>query len=334
MDCFARVNSYETRCREHRRKVIDAQLGADPARHDVANRDRDGRKSPRPWGVGDDDLRQSVGQRALKAAADRPPRAATRALSTRGSRGAAGGTSSASRAPGRGRRARCRSRRPRRAGPRCPALCPGRLHRRRHARRGQRRGRRSSRVDVAANAVALADGPDRLVDHFRRRLTAARVVPEASATAAGEADDQRQPEDLDRHRGGVSARRSRDPLAGQRPSRRSSWPAARSACGGRVTHEFLQSQVEIGTGVCATIGEARAELRELREHGRRDRARVRDADDRRLDPPLGALARAGAGRHGPLPHPRRRAPDAWPGGWRSAGCMSMPASRIRTCAST
>ena len=26
--------------------------------------------------------------------------------------------------------------------------------------------------------------------------------------------------------------------------------------GGRVTHEFLQSQVEIGTGVCATIGEA------------------------------------------------------------------------------
>lgn len=34
--------------------------------------------------------------------------------------------------------------------------------------------------------------------------------------------------------------------------------------GGRVTHEFLQSQVEIGTGVCATVGEARAELLELR----------------------------------------------------------------------
>ena len=34
--------------------------------------------------------------------------------------------------------------------------------------------------------------------------------------------------------------------------------------GGRVTHEFLQSQVEIGTGVCATIGEARAEILELR----------------------------------------------------------------------
>ena len=35
--------------------------------------------------------------------------------------------------------------------------------------------------------------------------------------------------------------------------------------GPRVTHEFLQSQVEIGTGVCRTIGEARAELLELRQ---------------------------------------------------------------------
>jgi len=35
--------------------------------------------------------------------------------------------------------------------------------------------------------------------------------------------------------------------------------------GERVTYEFLQSQVEIGTGVCETIGEARAELTELRE---------------------------------------------------------------------
>jgi glutamate---cysteine ligase / carboxylate-amine ligase len=34
--------------------------------------------------------------------------------------------------------------------------------------------------------------------------------------------------------------------------------------GDRVTHEFLQAQVEIGTGVCATIGEARSELLELR----------------------------------------------------------------------
>ena len=35
--------------------------------------------------------------------------------------------------------------------------------------------------------------------------------------------------------------------------------------GERVTYEFLQSQVEIGTGVCATVGEARTELIELRE---------------------------------------------------------------------
>lgn len=35
--------------------------------------------------------------------------------------------------------------------------------------------------------------------------------------------------------------------------------------GTRVTHEMLQSQVEIGTGVCNTIDEARAELLELRQ---------------------------------------------------------------------
>ena len=35
--------------------------------------------------------------------------------------------------------------------------------------------------------------------------------------------------------------------------------------GPKVMHEFLQSQVEIGTGVCTTIGEARAELIELRQ---------------------------------------------------------------------
>lgn len=34
--------------------------------------------------------------------------------------------------------------------------------------------------------------------------------------------------------------------------------------GDKVTHEFLQAQVEIGTGVCATIGEAREEIRMLR----------------------------------------------------------------------
>ena len=35
--------------------------------------------------------------------------------------------------------------------------------------------------------------------------------------------------------------------------------------GPKVTHEFLQSQVEIGTGVCATISEARADLLALRQ---------------------------------------------------------------------
>lgn len=35
--------------------------------------------------------------------------------------------------------------------------------------------------------------------------------------------------------------------------------------GDRVAYEYLQSQVEIGTGVCATIGEAREELVELRQ---------------------------------------------------------------------
>ena len=79
--------------------------------------------------------------------------------------------------------------------------------------------------------------------------------------------------------------------------------------GGRVTHEFLQSQVEIGTGVCATDRRgAGRDPRAAPDH-RRDRARVRHADDRVLDPSLGALEGAGAGRHGPLPHPRRRAPE-------------------------
>ncbi len=34
--------------------------------------------------------------------------------------------------------------------------------------------------------------------------------------------------------------------------------------GPKVTHEFLQSQIEVGTGVCATIGEARTDLVALR----------------------------------------------------------------------
>jgi len=38
----------------------------------------------------------------------------------------------------------------------------------------------------------------------------------------------------------------------------------KASLGEKVMHEFLQSQVEIGTGICATVGEARAELTELR----------------------------------------------------------------------
>jgi len=39
----------------------------------------------------------------------------------------------------------------------------------------------------------------------------------------------------------------------------------RETLGNRVTHEFLQSQVEVGTGVCRTIADARAEMIELRQ---------------------------------------------------------------------
>jgi carboxylate-amine ligase len=39
----------------------------------------------------------------------------------------------------------------------------------------------------------------------------------------------------------------------------------KEALGPKVTHEFLQSQVEIGTGVCATVAEAREELVHLRQ---------------------------------------------------------------------
>lgn len=37
-----------------------------------------------------------------------------------------------------------------------------------------------------------------------------------------------------------------------------------SLLGSKVVHEFLQSQVEIGTGICSTIGEAREDLSHLR----------------------------------------------------------------------
>ena len=103
--------------------------------------------------------------------------------------------------------------------------------------------------------------------------------------------------------------------------------------GGRVTHEFLQSQVEIGTSVCATVGEARHELRELR---------TTVAETAREF----GMRMIAASTH-PWAHWRERCRSTWtatassapsirasPGGWRSAGCTSMPGSRTRTCAST
>lgn len=45
---------------------------------------------------------------------------------------------------------------------------------------------------------------------------------------------------------------------------RSLMPAMRKKLGKRVSPEFLQSQVEVGTPVCRTIQQARAELAELR----------------------------------------------------------------------
>src|ERR671921_201941 len=52
-------------------------------------------------------------------------------------------------------------------------------------------------------------------------------------------------------------------LAGRQPA--GFMGRCKEILGSRVTHEFLQSQVEIGTGVCRTVGEARAELLELRQ---------------------------------------------------------------------
>jgi carboxylate-amine ligase len=40
--------------------------------------------------------------------------------------------------------------------------------------------------------------------------------------------------------------------------------AAKIALGDRVTQEFLRSQIEVGTSICATLTEARQQLREFR----------------------------------------------------------------------
>jgi carboxylate-amine ligase len=51
-------------------------------------------------------------------------------------------------------------------------------------------------------------------------------------------------------------------LAGRQPE--GFMARCKEILGSRVTHEFLQSQVEIGTNVCRTVGDARAELLDLR----------------------------------------------------------------------
>jgi gamma-glutamyl:cysteine ligase YbdK (ATP-grasp superfamily) len=94
---------------------------------------------------------------------------------------------------------------------------------------------------------------------------------------------------------------------------------------GQVSPEFLRSQIEIGTRVCASLAEARADLRHLRR-----------------------TVAAVAARHGMAPGAagtRRKPPsaDATPicatickassAASRSAGCMSISASPTTNCVS-
>ena len=102
---------------------------------------------------------------------------------------------------------------------------------------------------------------------------------------------------------------------------------------GQVTPEFLQSQIEVGTHVCATLGEARGELAHLRR-----------------------TVAAVAGRHGlaivaasthPFAHWASQRPttkaryeslardlQGWAAASSSAACMCTSASRTTICAST
>jgi carboxylate-amine ligase len=52
-------------------------------------------------------------------------------------------------------------------------------------------------------------------------------------------------------------------LAGRQPA--GFMARCKEILGSRVSHEFLQSQIEIGTSVCRTVGEARMELLDLRQ---------------------------------------------------------------------
>ena len=61
---------------------------------------------------------------------------------------------------------------------------------------------------------------------------------------------------------------------------------------GQVSPEFLRSQIEVGTRVCASLAEARADLRRLRRTVGGGGRASRHGADRRGDPSLRPLGRA------------------------------------------
>ena len=91
-----------------------------------------------------------------------------------------------------------------------------------------------------------------------------------------------------------------------------------SRSGERVTPEFLRSQIEVGTAICATLGEARTDLRAFRTTVGGDRRAARPGADRRLDPSVRGLEPADAHRQGTLQ----------PAGARPAGAA---ARRLMIC---
>ena len=101
----------------------------------------------------------------------------------------------------------------------------------------------------------------------------------------------------------------------------------------QVSPEFLRTQIEVGTTVCSSLAEARAELAHLR------RAVAEVAGGHGLAP-IAASTHPFAQWHHQKTTDRERY-TRWPaisrrrrGGWSSAACMSMSGSTIRSCAST
>ena len=85
-------------------------------------------------------------------------------------------------------------------------------------------------------------------------------------------------------------------------------PRAREDLGDEVTNEFFLSQIEIGTPVCHSLAEVRAELIRLRrgviEAARRDDSRIAAAGTH----PFFPLGRAGRHAQTALPRTSRRLP--------------------------